>query len=398
MASLTPIPGKTGAEPKLNVVLIHGLAGDPHDSWMANAEDEGTFWPARLAGEVDGLQVWCAGYDSDQSTSGREFRNLGSELLERFTDNRIGELPIVFIAHSCGGLIVKHLLQQAESSSNGRKKKLATNTQGIAFLGTPHRGAVGGMHKDDALHDWFTKDFLASHTIKILSYAETKQTNLRYWGFGPNILVVDALSAFADLPGDTIALKKDHPSLCKPSSENDPPYPGLRDFVKDCRDESAPIASPTPTTPVVSNRPNQRPAGAAYKYDALISYRRQEPDKAFARDLLKRLEAVGLKVAIDERDFDPVETFLGEMERCIKESRFTLAVMSPQYLQSGNCEEEAIICKVLDMSERRRRIIPLTIEAVTMPTWLYNVVGINFTDPNPLVDPHAKLLAKLQNP
>ena len=79
------------------------------------------------------------------------------------------------------------------------------------------------------------------------------------------------------------------------------------------------------------------------KYDALISYRGQDPDKAFARDLMQKLEADGYKVAIDERDFDPAQTFLDEMERCIKESRFTLAVMSPQYLESGNCVEEAII-------------------------------------------------------
>lgn len=135
-----------------------------------------------------------------------------------------------------------------------------------------------------------------------------------------------------------------------------------------------------------------------HKYDVFISYRHQEPDKSFARDLLKRLEAAGLKVAIDERDFDPVATFLEEMERCIKESRYTLAVMSPRYLESGNCAEEAIICKVLDMAERRRRIIPLVIEAVAMPVWLYNIVGISFTDTNPLVEPHAKLITKLQTP
>ncbi|MFN8000724.1 MAG: toll/interleukin-1 receptor domain-containing protein [Acidobacteriota bacterium] len=63
----------------------------------------------------------------------------------------------------------------------------------------------------------------------------------------------------------------------------------------------------------------------------------------------------------------PVATFLKEMERCIKESRYTLVVMvPPRYLESGNCAEEAIICKVLDMAERRRRIIPLVIETVTM--------------------------------
>lgn len=133
-----------------------------------------------------------------------------------------------------------------------------------------------------------------------------------------------------------------------------------------------------------------------YKYDAFISYRHQEPDKKFARDLLRRLETEGLKIAFDERDFDPVATFLQEMERCIKESRFTLAIVSPRYLQSGNCAEEAIVCKVLDMAERRRRLIPLTIEAVTTPVWLYDVVGIDFTDPNPLINAHDRLLEKLR--
>ena len=71
---------------------------------------------------------------------------------------------------------------------------------------------------------------------------------------------------------------------------------------------------------------------------------------------------------------------------------------SPRYFESGNCIEESIICKVLDMSERRRRLIPLVIEAVQMPTWLYNIVGVNFTDSDPLVDPYKKLIAKLSNP
>lgn len=159
-----------------------------------------------------------------------------------------------------------------------------------------------------------------------------------------------------------------------------------------------PLAKLQAATDVKNNAQGSTIMATTYKYDALISYRHQDPDKAFARALLQRLEAAGLKVAIDERDFDPVATFLEEMERCIKESRYTLAVMSPRYLESGNCEEEAIICKVLDMAERRRRIIPLTIEAVTMPVWLYNIVGINFTETNPLVEPHAKLIAKLQTP
>jgi hypothetical protein len=79
------------------------------------------------------------------------------------------------------------------------------------------------------------------------------------------------------------------------------------------------------------------------------------------------------------------------MERCVRESEYTLAVLSPRYLQSGNTEEEAIICKVLGMAERKRRLVPLVMEKVPMPVWLYGIVGIDFTEPRPLVDPFHKL-------
>jgi hypothetical protein len=135
-----------------------------------------------------------------------------------------------------------------------------------------------------------------------------------------------------------------------------------------------------------------------FRYDVLISYRRQDPDKQFARELLKRLETDGDTVAIDERDFSPNETFMEEMDRCIRESRFTLAVMSPRYLESGNCVEEAIICKVLDMTERKRRIIPLMIEEVQLPAWLYNLVGVDFSDKDPLVDPYQRTKGAIGKP
>jgi hypothetical protein len=79
------------------------------------------------------------------------------------------------------------------------------------------------------------------------------------------------------------------------------------------------------------------------------------------------------------------------MERCVRQSRFTLAIVSPQYLESGHCQEEAIICKVLDMGERKRRLIPLIIQKVQMPAWLFGIVGIDFTGKDKLVSPMEKL-------
>jgi hypothetical protein len=136
--------------------------------------------------------------------------------------------------------------------------------------------------------------------------------------------------------------------------------------------------------------------GPEYKYDAFISYRHKNPDQVFARRLLKELEAAGFTIAIDERDFNPAASFLEEMERSVKESRFTLCVLSPRYFESGNAMEEAIMTKVLGMSEQSWRLIPLVTEEVQRPVWLYDIVGIDFTHPDPLVDPMERLKITLQ--
>jgi hypothetical protein len=136
----------------------------------------------------------------------------------------------------------------------------------------------------------------------------------------------------------------------------------------------------------------------ALRYDVFMSYRHDGADSAFAREIVSALEAEGYRVAIDERDFPANASFLQEMERAIRESRFTVAVISRRYLESGHTEEEALISKVLDMGDRRRRLIPLVIEPVALPAWLYGIVGIDWTRRDPLVDPFAKLTATLGPP
>jgi hypothetical protein len=152
---------------------------------------------------------------------------------------------------------------------------------------------------------------------------------------------------------------------------------------------SVPTALPGP---VAAREP------VAIRYDVFISYRHGGADADVARQVLDALEADGYKIAIDERDFLPNASFLLEIERCIRESRYTVAIVSARYLESGNCEEEAIVTKVLDMGERRRRLIPFIIQPVEMPVWLFNLVGIDCTKPDSLVDPIDKLKATLGKP
>ena len=157
-------------------------------------------------------------------------------------------------------------------------------------------------------------------------------------------------------------------------------------------------AVPTTILAPVSRSVPQAPAAVQMRYDVFVSYRHHPTDKRFATELVAALEAEGYRVAIDERDFEANASFLREMERAIRESRFTVAIVSPRYLESGNAEEEAIITKVLDMGDRRRRLIPVLIEPVSMPVWLYSIVGIDWTKTDAIVDPFEKLKATLGTP
>lgn len=127
-------------------------------------------------------------------------------------------------------------------------------------------------------------------------------------------------------------------------------------------------------------------------YDAFLSYRHVEPDRTYAEELARVLEAQGLRVAIDVRDFAPNAHFLSEMERCIKESGFTLCVITSRYVESEHTNEEAVIAKTLDLSQRTKRVVPLIYERVTLPVWLHGLSGIDFTDAA-RVDPRTRLLA-----
>lgn len=49
--------------------------------------------------------------------------------------------PIIFIAHSLGGLVVERALQLSMDSAESHLRNIEQKTLGIAFLGTPHSGS-----------------------------------------------------------------------------------------------------------------------------------------------------------------------------------------------------------------------------------------------------------------
>ena len=87
------------------------MNGDPFETWKD--QDSGVFWPQELLpAELPGARVMSFGYNADihNNTSVAGIRGNAKNLLHILQQKRekIGSTnPIVFLAHSLGGLIVK---------------------------------------------------------------------------------------------------------------------------------------------------------------------------------------------------------------------------------------------------------------------------------------------------
>ena len=75
------------------------------------------------------------------------------------------------------------------------------------------------------------------------------------------------------------------------------------------------------------------------------------------KTLLPRLKAEGLKVFIDYVDFELGAPIVTEMERAVVQSRYTIGVLSPNYLTSNSTDLESILSEHLGLENSQRRFI-----------------------------------------
>ncbi|TPX11304.1 uncharacterized protein E0L32_001122 [Thyridium curvatum] len=132
----------------VDIIFVHGLRGSPIRTWS----EGNVCWPRDLLKEdIPNARVITWGYDSGVA---RPFRYTSLESVYGHAETLLGDIsslrqdttrPIVFVAHSLGGLVVKDALITASSyHSNSRHTSLGRvfpDTKGILFFGTPHRGS-----------------------------------------------------------------------------------------------------------------------------------------------------------------------------------------------------------------------------------------------------------------
>jgi TIR domain-containing protein/NACHT domain-containing protein len=113
-------------------------------------------------------------------------------------------------------------------------------------------------------------------------------------------------------------------------------------------------------------------------YDVFISY--SHADATWVWDWLRpRLQAAGLHVCLDRRDFDVGVPSLVNMERAVDHSRHTLLVLTPAWVDSEWTAFEELLTQTADSAARRRRLIPLLLQPCQPPRRIAMLTYADFT-------------------
>ncbi|KAH0348155.1 peptidase family M13, partial [Aureobasidium melanogenum] len=181
--------------PVADIVFVHGLMGHPRDTWLygkfpkaqptathkenvqkrsilqkvfgsnksagekpdlssrkSDENEKYCFWPYHLLPKDDTIchaRILLYGYNSEPTnfykiaTNRMTISQHANDLLHRVTRVRVQDpnRPLIFIAHSLGGIIVKRALIESRDTLRQADQNLLLSCRGIIFMGTPHLGA-----------------------------------------------------------------------------------------------------------------------------------------------------------------------------------------------------------------------------------------------------------------
>ena len=131
-----------------DIVFVHGLCGSAMKTWSWK-RDTAQFWPAWLGDDeqLHKTRVFTFGYNSNFKGSGTNsnITDFAKDLLLHLLtfshgdSEPIGGRPIIFVAHSMGGLVVKkaYIIGKHDPQFSG----IIAQVYGMLFLATPHRGS-----------------------------------------------------------------------------------------------------------------------------------------------------------------------------------------------------------------------------------------------------------------
>ena len=249
--------------PLVDIIFIHGLGGGSKKTWSKDPRDPGLFWPERWLPsdpEIEKARILSFGYNASFLPGApRSIYNIGDfakELLNEMkfgTDNGvaldIGDVPIIFVVHSMGGLVMKkaYLFGQNDKAY----KDIVSSISAVIFLATPHRGSnladdLGRLLKvlfqpprdfvndlktsSPALEDLNEQFRHVAPNLSIWSFYETLVTPAAHGLL--NLMVLEKSSSVLGYANEiSRPLNANHHTICKYSSPHDSNYISVRNAL-----------------------------------------------------------------------------------------------------------------------------------------------------------------------
>jgi len=233
---------------RINVVFVHGLGGHAYDTWRRNGDDN-AFWPAWLVRDVPGLAAWTLAYDAPPTNwfgTAMPIQDRAKNVLECLLGQpELKGLPLVFVCHSLGGLVVKQILRAADGrrAYGAEEAAFLESVKGVSFIATPHTGSIHATLLDKLrLIAWPS----ASTLDLVKNNANLRDLNVWYrnWSTGlrhkvfyekrgttAGVIVADDSSDPGLLHVDPVGIDSDHLEICKPADASDLVYARTRDFI-----------------------------------------------------------------------------------------------------------------------------------------------------------------------
>ncbi|RFU29445.1 hypothetical protein B7463_g6896, partial [Scytalidium lignicola] len=256
------------ADADADIVFLHGLQGHPEKTWCFghSRTNNHCFWPRDiLPRNFPKCRILTYGYDShishffsgpaNQTSIVGHAKSLLNDLESIRQEEK--DRPIIFIAHSLGGLLLKEALRQAwQDDEEGDIHHIYESTMSAMFLGTPHRGsdlaewglilqkAVKAVRFDasdillrdlridsatlDTLTDGFSKAYERRH-FQIFTFREGQSLRIPSVSKTKVVKDVSATLGYAREIVDTI--NADHRNMCRFGSMSDQGYRKIKNAL-----------------------------------------------------------------------------------------------------------------------------------------------------------------------
>lgn len=132
----------------VDICFVHGLTGDWESTWTAHGHSAP--WPKTLLPpKLDRSRILTYGYDAyilrkGVAASNRLAHHAKNLLHDLTTDRDLNGAscrPLIFVAHSLGGLVCKKAILLSRNNPDVYLCGVFECTKGIIFVGTPHKGS-----------------------------------------------------------------------------------------------------------------------------------------------------------------------------------------------------------------------------------------------------------------